>query len=66
MRKFTGEISLTGQPFVRDPNVTVGQMLKEHGAEAVSFSRLEVGEGVEKKQEDFAAEVQAQIADAQK
>lgn len=66
MRKFTGEISLTGQPFVRDPNVTVGQMLKEHGADVVAFQRLEVGEGVEKKQEDFAAEVQAQIADAQK
>ncbi len=66
MRKFTGEISLTGQPFVRDPNVTVGQMLKEQGADAVTFKRLEVGEGVEKKQEDFAAEVQAQIADAKK
>ena len=66
MRKFTGEISLTGQPFVRDPNVTVGQMLKEHNADVVCFKRLEVGEGVEKKQEDFAAEVQAQIADAQK
>lgn len=64
MRKFTGEVSLTGQPFVRDPNVTVGQLLKEHKADITAFKRLEVGEGVEKKQEDFAAEVAAQAAAA--
>ncbi len=66
MKKFTGEISLTGQPFVMNPDVTVGQMLKEHNAEAVSFIRLEVGEGIEKKTQDFAAEVQAQMAAAKK
>ena len=66
MKKFTGEISLTGQPFVMNPDVTVGQMLKEHNAEAVSFIRLEVGEGLEKKTQDFAAEVQAQMAAAKK
>ncbi len=66
MRKFTGEISLTGQPFVKNPDITVGQLLKEHQADALAFKRLEVGEGVEKKQENFAAEVQAQIAQAQK
>ena len=66
MRKFTGEISLTGQPFVMNPEVSVGQMLKEKGAEAVAFKRLEVGEGVEKKVVDFAAEVQAQMAQAAK
>lgn len=66
MKKFTGEVSLTGQPFVMDPNVTVGQMLKEKGAVAKSFIRVEVGEGIEKKQDDFAAEVQAQIAAANK
>ena len=65
MKKFTGEVSLTGQPFVMDPNKTVGEMLKEHGADAESFIRMEVGEGIEKKADDFAAEVQAQIAAAQ-
>ncbi len=66
MKKFTGEISLTGQQFVMNPEVTVGQMLKEKGADAVSFVRLEVGEGIEKQVVDFAAEVQAQVAAAQK
>ncbi|MBE6422063.1 translation elongation factor Ts [Succinivibrio dextrinosolvens] len=66
MKKFTGEVSLTGQQFVMNPEVTVGQMLKEKGAEAVSFVRLEVGEGIEKQVVDFAAEVQAQVAAAQK
>ena len=65
MKKFTGEVSLTGQPFVMDPSKTVGEMLKEHGADAQSFIRMEVGEGIEKKADDFAAEVQAQIAAAQ-
>jgi elongation factor Ts len=66
MKKFTGEISLTGQPFVMNPEISVGQMLKEHNADAVSFIRLEVGEGIEKKTQDFAAEVQAQMAAAKK
>ncbi|MGN0903461.1 MAG: translation elongation factor Ts, partial [Succinivibrio sp.] len=61
MKKFTGEVSLTGQPFVKNPDQTVGQMLKEHNADAVSFVRYEVGEGIEKKTVDFAAEVQAQV-----
>lgn len=65
MKKFTGEVSLTGQPFVMDPSKTVGEMLKEHNADAKSFIRMEVGEGIEKKADDFAAEVQAQIAAAQ-
>lgn len=62
MKKFTGEVSLTGQPFVKDPNITVGQMLKEHQADAIAFVRIEVGEGIEKKESDFAKEVQEQIA----
>ncbi|MDX3774487.1 translation elongation factor Ts [Chromatiaceae bacterium AAb-1] len=66
MSKFTGEVSLTGQPFVKDPSVSVGDFLKQNGAKAVSFVRLEVGEGIEKKEEDFAAEVAAQIAAAKK
>ena len=66
MSKFTGEVSLTGQPFVKDPSITTGEFLKQNGAKAVSFIRLEVGEGIEKKEEDFAAEVAAQIAAAKK
>ncbi|MBY6063226.1 elongation factor Ts [Pseudidiomarina sediminum] len=66
MRKFTGEISLTGQPFVKDPSITVGDLLKQKNADVLTFVRFEVGEGIEKKSEDFAAEVQAQMAAAKK
>ncbi|MEQ5806957.1 elongation factor Ts [Alteromonas sp. NFXS44] len=66
MKKFTGEISLTGQPFVKDPSVSVGELLKSKGADVVNFIRFEVGEGIEKKTEDFAAEVAAQMAAAKK
>lgn len=59
MRKFTGEISLTGQHFVMDPSKTVGQLLGEHGAKVNNFIRFEVGEGIEKAEVDFAAEVAA-------
>ncbi|PIJ49873.1 translation elongation factor Ts [Erwinia sp. OLTSP20] len=59
MKKFTGEVSLTGQNFVIDPAKTVGQVLKEKGAEVVNFIRFEVGEGIEKVESDFAAEVAA-------
>ena len=53
MKKFTGEISLTGQPFVKDPSVSVGELLKSNNADVVNFVRFEVGEGIEKKTEDF-------------
>jgi elongation factor Ts len=66
MKKFTGEVSLTGQAFIMEPKKTVGDILKEKGATVTSFVRLEVGEGIEKKSEDFAAEVEAQIAAAKK
>ncbi|WP_392433567.1 translation elongation factor Ts [Yersinia sp. HM-2024] len=59
MRKFTGEVSLTGQNFVMDPSKTVGDLLKEHNADVVNFIRFEVGEGIEKVETDFAAEVAA-------
>lgn len=59
MKKFTGEVSLTGQPFVMDPSKTVGELLNEKGATVVNFIRLEVGEGIEKVEADFAAEVAA-------
>ncbi|GKX63582.1 translation elongation factor Ts [Pragia fontium] len=59
MRKFTGEISLTGQAFVMDPSKTVGDLLKEKKAGVAQFIRFEVGEGIEKVEVDFAAEVAA-------
>jgi elongation factor Ts len=64
MKKFTGEVSLTGQAFIMEPKKSVGEVLKEKGISISSFVRLEVGEGIEKKEEDFAAEVEAQIAAA--
>jgi elongation factor Ts len=66
MKKFTGEISLTGQAYIMEPKKTVGEVLKAKGASVTNFIRLEVGEGIEKKQEDFAAEVAAQIAATKK
>jgi len=59
MRKFTGEVSLTGQPFIMDPAKTVGELLKEKKAAVATFIRFEVGEGIEKVEVDFAAEVAA-------
>ncbi|MGQ8366293.1 translation elongation factor Ts [Glaciecola sp. 1036] len=66
MKKFTGEISLTGQPFIKDPSTNVGALLKSKGADVINFVRFEVGEGIEKKTEDFAAEVAAQMEAAKK
>ena len=61
LRKYLAEITLVGQPFVKDPDVTVEGLLKKNGASVLSYSRLEVGEGIEKKEENFAAEVMAQV-----
>ncbi|HEY5789424.1 MAG TPA: translation elongation factor Ts [Gammaproteobacteria bacterium] len=61
VRKYLAEITLLGQPFVKDPDQSVAQLLKQAGAEVTAFTRFEVGEGVEKKQENFAAEVMAQV-----
>ncbi len=60
LRKWIGEITLLGQPFVKDDKQTVEQYLKSSKAEIASFLRFEVGAGIEKKQEDFAAEVRKQ------
>ena len=57
MRKFMAEVTLLGQAFVINPDLTVAQAAKEAGAEIAGYVRLEVGEGIEKKDEDFAAEV---------
>jgi elongation factor Ts len=59
VRKFTQEHSLTEQPFVKDPEITVGKLVKNAGASIVGFIRYEVGEGIEKEETDFAAEVAA-------
>lgn len=59
--KFLKESSLTEQPFVKNPEVTVGALAKKAGAEIVSFVRFEVGEGIAKEETDFAAEVAAQV-----
>ncbi|MGB5301011.1 MAG: elongation factor Ts, partial [Thiogranum sp.] len=61
IRKFLGEITLLGQPFVKDPEQTVGKLLQAAGASVQAFERLELGEGIEKKTENFAEEVMAQV-----
>ncbi len=61
IRKYLAEITLVGQPFVKDPDKTVGALLKDEGANVTGFVRFEVGEGIEKKQENFADEVMAQV-----
>ncbi|NOY66165.1 MAG: elongation factor Ts [Gammaproteobacteria bacterium] len=61
LRKYLAEITLMGQPFVKDPDQTVEKLLAGNKAEVVSFVRLEVGEGIEKKTENFADEVMAQV-----
>ncbi len=62
--KFLKESSLLEQPFVKNPELTVGALAKQAGAEVVSFVRFEVGEGIEVAVTDFAAEVAAQVAAA--
>lgn len=66
INKFLSEISLVGQAFVKDPEVTVGKLAEKAGAKIVGFTRFEVGEGIERKEEDFAAEVAAQVAASKK
>ena len=60
--KFLAEASLVEQPFVKNPELKVGELARQAGAEIVSFVRYEVGEGIEKAEVDFAAEVAAQVA----
>ncbi len=64
MRKFLKEITLVGQPFVKDPDVSVGKLLDKADAKVISFVRFEVGEGIEKKQDNFVEEVMAQVKGA--
>jgi elongation factor Ts len=61
LRKYLGEITLLGQPFIRDPDTSVEKLLKKSAAKVVQFVRYEVGAGIEKKQDDFVGEVMAQV-----
>ena len=61
IKKYLKEITLVGQPFVKNPDTTVEQLLKDAGATVNGFTRFEVGEGIEKKVENFADEVMAQV-----
>jgi len=61
INKFLSESSLVNQPFVKDPETKVGKLVKDAGADIQSFTRFEVGEGIEKEEVDFAAEVAAQV-----
>jgi elongation factor Ts len=61
LRKYLAEITLMGQPFVKDPDVTVEKLVKKAGAKVVRFERYEVGAGIEKKQDDFVSEVMNQV-----
>lgn len=61
IKKFLKENSLTEQPFVKNPDLSVGQLIKEGGAELIGFIRYEVGEGIEVEKVDFADEVAAQL-----
>jgi elongation factor Ts len=65
IQKFLAEASLVEQPFVKNPELTVGALAKKAGAEIVSFVRYGVGEGIDKGEVDFAAEVAAQLAASQ-
>ncbi|WP_349431087.1 translation elongation factor Ts [Methylomarinum sp. Ch1-1] len=61
IKKFLGEITLVGQPFIKDDKMSVGQLLKSKDNSVVRYARFEVGEGIEKKEENFAEEVMAQV-----
>lgn len=65
VNKFLKEITLVGQPFVKDPDQTVEKLLKSKNAKVLAFTRFELGEGIEKKEENFAEEVMAQAKAAQ-
>src|ERR1700761_975367 len=61
LRKYLAEITLMGQPFVKDPETTVEKLVKKAGAKVVKFVRFEVGAGIEKKQDDFVKDVMDQV-----
>ena len=65
LAKYIREITLLGQPFVKDPDQSMGKLLERSSASVRSMTRFEVGEGIEKKTENFAAEVMAQVRDSE-
>jgi len=64
LSKYLKEVTLLGQPFVKDPDLSVEKYLRSSGAEVMAFTRFEVGEGIEKKSGNFAEEVMSQVRDA--
>ena len=64
IRKYLEEICLVSQNYVKDSDRTVGKLLEDNGAKMVGFTRIAVGEGIEKKEDDFAAEVAAMAGTA--
>ena len=66
VQKYLKEVTLLSQPFVKNDKMSVAELLKQNGASIASFVLFVVGEGIEKKQTDFAAEVAEQMAAAQK
>ena len=66
LRKYLAEITLLGQPFVKDPDITVEKLVNKSAARVVEFVRYEVGAGIEKKQDDFVSEVMAQVKSREK
>lgn len=65
IKKYLAEVTLVGQPFVKDPDQSIEQLLKAAGASVLGFTRYEVGEGIEKKEENFAEEVMAQVRESE-
>ena len=63
MKKFINEVTLYGQAFIKDPDTSVGELVKSKNVEVESFVRFEVGEGIEKKEDNFVEEVMAQVRD---
>jgi elongation factor Ts len=61
IRKYLAEVTLVGQPFIKDDKNTVGKLVSSKGNQILRFVRFEVGEGIEKKEENFAEEVMAQV-----
>jgi elongation factor Ts len=61
IKKFLSDVTLLGQPFVKDPDQTIDKLLKANQATVTHFERFEVGEGIEKKSDNFAAEVMQQV-----
>jgi elongation factor Ts len=63
MKKFVNEVTLYGQSFIKDPDTSVGELVKSKNVEVEHFVRFEVGEGIEKKEDSFVEEVMSQAQD---